>query len=223
MSIVCPFAIASVPASTGPHFISTNKQSCSPVGRITRGTSSNFIRGQLVCEGDVIREPSNVEIVCFTNGLEIQIEDRNAGIDESLCSSANASRNSTVRPCDRRGVSRLLCLVPKGPDEQFQLIRPDAVSANSRPGISWESVPEAESYTVRVIGPGISWERTVDANVTEIEYPEDEDSMIEGNAYEVFVFAKRPQELLTASKIVNIQGEDQVISLSLAKRSSKED
>ena len=118
-----------------------------------------------------------------------------------------------VRLCNRTGISRLLCLVPKGPEEQFQLIEPDAVSINPRPNISWVEVSATDSYTVRVIGSDLVWEKTVDAVMTEMDYPEDEEAMQEGHAYEVLVIANRPQESLQASKVVNIQTAGETVSL----------
>lgn len=93
------------------------------------------------------------------------------------------------------------------------MIEPDAVSINPRPNISWVEVSAANSYTVRVVGPDLDWERTVVAAMTEIAYPEDEEAMQEGHAYEVLVIANRSQESLQASKVINVQTAGETVSL----------
>lgn len=185
---------------------------CHPIGRIAQGSSENFRRGQVICEGDVIRTPRDVEFLCFPGELVVPLSGTTIEVNSSLC--ANATVPPTARRCNRTGIAGLLCRIPKGPDEQFQLIEPDAVSANPRPLIAWEEVSEAESYTVQVLGPGVAWERTVEANVTVLLYPDEEASMIEGNAYEVIVVANRARESITASRVVNIQQGEEVISLT---------
>lgn len=183
------------------------QSSCNPIGRITEGTSVNFRAGEVVCEGQVIREPNNVKFLCFASASVVPISGDSVTASGSLCTTASAHRESAVRSCDRRGLARLLCLVPKGPEEQFMLIQPDAVSINPRPTISWEEVPEVEAYTIRVFGPGITWERTVAASITELEYPSDEAPLLIGNAYEVIVVANLAEASITASKVVNIEGD----------------
>lgn len=213
MAIISLLAITSVSALANLP-LSRTKQSCNPIGRITQGTSANFRRGEVVCEGDRITAPRNVRLLCFTNAVEVSIDEtRMSEINDSLCAIATVPSNPSVRPCDRTGISRLLCLVPKGPEEQFQLIEPDAVSINPRPDISWVEVSAADSYTVRVVGPDLVWERTVDAVMTEMDYPENEEAMREGHAYEVLVVANRHEDSVTASKVVNIQTTGETISL----------
>lgn len=193
--------------------ISASKQSCNPIGRITHGSSENFRRGRVICEGWEIREPREVQFLCFTNNALVPLTGQSVVINEETCQQTPAVSNSGVRPCSRQGISRFLCLFPKGPDEQFALIEPDAVSANPRPSISWEEVENTESYTVQVIGPDISWERTVEAAITEMAYPTDEPSLREGNAYEVIAIANRAEESIATSKVVNIEVGSEIISL----------
>jgi hypothetical protein len=191
-----------------------NKQAiCDPIGRITDGTSENFNRGQVVCEGDVISEPNEVVFLCFANAALISLSGRDIVISQDICSQSVSATTPSARTCDRTGISRLLCLIPKGPDEQFQLLEPDVISSNPRPLISWQSVEGTESYTVSVLGPDLTWERTIGAESTELDYPTQEASMAAGNAYEVLVIANRPQPV-TASRIVNVQ-DDGAESLSL--------
>ena len=212
LAIVAAISALLVPkGSRGAIAQDRESNTCHPIGRITQGETSNFRRGQVVCEGDVIQDPIDVEFLCFPGEI-ISLHGNTVMVDSALC--ANATVPQTVRHCDQTGISRLLCLIPKGPEEQFQLIEPDAVSANPRPLISWEEVPEAESYTVQVLGLGVAWQRTVEANVTVLSYPEEEASMIEGNAYEVIVVANRAQDSTTASRVVNIQQGEEVISLT---------
>ncbi|MGB3291861.1 MAG: hypothetical protein WBB01_02585 [Phormidesmis sp.] len=185
---------------------------CNPIGAISRGSSDNFRRRETVCEGQVVRQPREVQFLCFSTGAMISLSGEDVPISESTCENATVS-NPRVRPCPGLNIFGRLCLNPRGPEDQFQLIEPEAVSENPRPAISWEAVAEAESYTVQVTGPYISWERTVDGESTELSYPEDEPSMVEGNAYEVIVLASRPDTVVTASKVVNIQSHSELISL----------
>ena len=114
----------------------------------------------------------------------------------------------------------MLCLIPKGPEEQFQVIAPNAISSNPRPTISWERIADAESYTVSVIGPDMSWQTSVQAEHTELIYPEEERSLAANNAYEVLVVANRLQEPLIASRVVNIRAEGSDV-ISLAQKQMK--
>ena len=208
------FAISPVPPTVN------SKQTCDPIGRITHGSSANFRRGQVICSGNTISEPNNVQFLCFSNAALIPITGRSVVINESICNGDEAVATSPFRQCSRRGIiSRLLCIVPKGPQdqlEQFQLIEPDAVSSNPRPTISWEAAAGTEFYTVSVSGADVDWQRTVN-NATEIAYPPEEPSLTAGNAYEVIVVANSSTASLTASKVVNIR-EDGNSTISLLPR-----
>ena len=207
ISSLVPIPVTSVKAST--------EQVCNPIGRIAEGSSANFKRGQVVCSGQTIAQPVRVQLLCFSSATLIPIT-KDGVINEATCSRNNTVGSLPERWCDRTGLSRLLCFLPKGPEEQFQLIQPEAVSNNARPTISWVAVAETESYTVQAMGPGIAWQRTVSADTTEMAYPADEASLGEGNAYEVIVIANLPQTSLRASKIVNIEdGSQSQISLNL--------
>ena len=202
-----PMPVTFVKAST--------EQTCNPIGRIAEGSSANFKRGQVVCSGQTISQPVRVQLLCFSNATVTPIT-QDGVINEATCSRNATIGSSPERQCERTGLSRLLCFLPKGPEEQFQLIQPEAVSNNARPTISWVAVAETESYTVQAMGPGIAWQKTVSAATTEMAYPADEAPLGEGNAYEVIVVANLPKSSIAASKIVNIQdGSQSQISLNL--------
>ncbi|MEO0704131.1 MAG: hypothetical protein AAF050_00400 [Cyanobacteria bacterium J06649_5] len=187
---------------------------CDPIGRIADGSSQNYRRGQVVCSGSEIREPNDVQFLCFLNGIVVPLTGQSVTVTADTCSVENTAAIPTTSTCNRTGLGRVLCLIPKGPDEQFQIITPNVISSNPRPTISWERVADAESYTVSVIGPDISWQMNVGAEHTELIYPEEERSLAADNAYEVLVIANRSQEPLIASRVVNIRAEgDAVISL----------
>jgi hypothetical protein len=203
LTVVNPMGFISVASPSTPF---SKQATCDPIGRITEGTSENFNRGQVVCEGDVISEPNEVVFLCFTNAALIPLSGRDIAISQETCSESVAASTAPARACDRTGISRLLCLIPKGPEEQFQLLEPDVVSSNPRPIISWEAVSGVDAYVVKVIGPDIDWEMRVDAENTELSYPEAQPSLTAGNAYEVLVVANGETPII-ASKIVNIQSE----------------
>lgn len=178
---------------------------CDPIGRISDGSSQNYRRGQVVCSGSEIREPSNVQFLCFLNGIVVPLTGESITVTADTCRVERTSGIPTTATCDRTGLGSVLCLISKGPEEQFQVITPNAISSNPRPTISWESVEDAESYTVNVIGPDMSWQTSVGAEQTELIYPEEERALAADNAYEVLVVANRSQEPLIASKVINIR------------------
>lgn len=178
---------------------------CDPIGRIADGSSQNYRRGQVICSGTEIQAPDEVQFLCFLNGIVVPLSGESVTVTTETCSfERTAITAPAVRTCDRTGLGRILCFIPKGPEEQFQVIMPDTFSSNPRPTISWERVADAESYTVNVVGPNMSWQISVGAEHTELTYPESQPSLAVGSAYEVLVVANRSQEPLLASKVINI-------------------
>jgi hypothetical protein len=211
LAIVSPIGLIPLASSSTP----LSKQApCDPIGRMIEGTSANFNRGQVVCAGDLISSPNEVVFLCFSHAALIPLSGRSVLINQEACSQRVAANTAPpARACDRTGISRLLCLVPKGPEEQFQLLEPDVISSNPRPTISWEAVSGADAYAVKVIGPDIDWEVQVNAQDSELPYPAAQPSLTAGNAYEVLVVADRDTPIV-ASKIVNIQsGGNPALSL----------
>ena len=187
---------------------------CDPIGRIADGSSQNYRRGQVVCSGSEIHEPSNVQFLCFLNSAMVPLTGRSVTVTADTCSVESTAVAPTVNTCNRTGLGRVLCFIPKGPEEQFQVITPNSISSNPRPTISWERVADAESYTVSIIGSDMSWQMNVGVERTELTYPAEERSLAADNAYEVLVVANRSQEPLIASRVVNIRAEgNEVISL----------
>ena len=194
---------------------------CDPIGRITTGSSQNYRRGQVVCSGAEIQEPNEVQFLCFLNRIVVPLTGQSVTVTADTCSvESTAAVEPAYRTCDRTGLGRILCFIPKGPEEQFQVIAPNAISSNPRPTISWERIADAESYTVSVIGPDMSWQTSVQAEHTELIYPEEERSLAANNAYEVLVVANRLQEPLIASRVVNIRAEGSDV-ISLAQKQMK--
>ena len=187
---------------------------CDPVGRIADGSSRNYRRDQVICSGAEIQAPDEVQFLCFLDGAVIPLTGKSVTITADTCRAENSAITApAVRTCDRTGFGRILCFIPKGPEEQFQVITPDATSSNPRPTISWERVVDAQSYTVNVVGPNMSWQTNVGAEHTELIYPEAQPSLSAGNAYEVFVIANRSQEPIVASRVINIKVDsDEAIS-----------
>ncbi|MEM8502242.1 MAG: hypothetical protein AAF716_03710 [Cyanobacteria bacterium P01_D01_bin.1] len=191
-------------------------QRCDPIGRITQGSSANFRRGQIVCSGTTLTELQDVEFLCFSSLTAIPLTGDSVVVDTETCSGQETDQ-ARERLCNRVGIARLLCFIPKGPDEQFLVIAPDARTISTRPAIEWEAVEGVTSYTVMVAGPGVEWERTVAADVTQLSYPSEEEPLSVGNAYEVIVVAHQDTEMHLASKVVNVQG-DETITLQLEQR-----
>jgi len=195
-----------------------NLPTCDPIGRIANGSSQNYRRGHVVCSGSEIREPDDVQFLCFLNGIVVPLTGQSVTVTANTCSVENTAATPTTSTCDRTGLGRVLCLIPKGPEEQFQVITPNAISSNLRPTISWERVADAESYTVSVIGPDMSWQINVWAERTELIYPEAQPSLAVDNAYEVLVVANRSQEPIIASRVINIRAEDNEVISPLSRQ-----
>lgn len=191
-------------------------QRCDPIGRITQGSSANFSRGQIVCSGTTLTELQDIELLCFSSSITIPLTGDAVVVDTETCSRQRIGQ-ARERSCNRAGIARLLCFVPKGPNEQFLVIAPDALTISTRPEIAWEAVEGVASYTVMVAGPELEWERAVAADVTQLSYPSEEEPLAVGDAYEVIVVAHRASEIHLASKVVNVRGNE-TISLRLERR-----
>lgn len=213
VGVLCAFLTGSTTAvqhAKAQSPATTPVQSCDPIGRITQGAGANFRRGQIICSGTTLTEPQdNVEFLCFSSATVIPLTGDSITVDTETCDGPTM-RQASVRSCNRRGLSRLLCFIPKGPSEQFQVIAPDALTISTRPAIAWESIETVTGYTIRVNGPGIDWERTVEAEVNQLTYPETEASLVVGNAYEVLVIAYQDSEAAIASKVINVQGDETI-------------
>ena len=191
-------------------------QRCDPIGRITEGSSANFRRGQIICSGTTLMALQDVEFLCFSSAIAIPLAGESVIVDTETCSNQPTDQ-ARERLCNRVGIARLLCFIPKGPNEQFLVIGPDAHTVSTRPTIAWEAVEDVTSYTVMMAGPGVEWERTVSADVTQLLYPSDEEPLAVGDAYEVIVVAHQDSEIYLASKVINVRG-DETITLRLEQR-----
>lgn len=191
-----------------------NTRTCNRIGRIQAGQSAEYREAASVCAGSQITNPVGVEFLCFSSGEIIPIHETTI-VDSTFCSQSAAVEGTSRRVCDSRGIGYLFCFIRKGPeDEQFQVLRPDFISG-PRPDIEWQSVPEAQTYTVRVVdGENLIWSRSADA--TTLLYPPLEASLMIGKAYEVVVAANVDGQLTaSASKSINISDTTAVVSLNL--------
>lgn len=212
-----------LPSSAQNNRSVTCRQSGSYVARLEEG-QSEFDLGTIFCEGDVIQNPVAVSLLCFSSRVRTPaFTGESLVVNLALCEQTVADRQSTAEECRLPGPLRRLCFIAKGPtDSQFQIFQPDAVSG-SRPDISWESVPNAISYTVYVAGPEISWERTVDSEETSLQYPQEENDLQIGAAHQVVINANGPQEQVSASasRVVNVSADAaHVRDLQLAARTN---
>ncbi|MEN8443395.1 MAG: hypothetical protein ABG776_00115 [Cyanobacteria bacterium J06555_13] len=196
----------------------TNPTLCDPIGRIAQGSSQNYRPGEVVCSGSSLIAPVDVQFLCFINATLIPVTGEQVVINLETCTTPNDVVSLLPgRTCNRTGLSRVWCFVPKGPEEQFQVLEPDVVSG-PRPTIAWEAVPQAESYTVYILGGDVRWQRTVPPETTTLSYPQAEPSLVMGAAYEVLIAANdTSQEVLaTASQVVNVSTAAHRVSLQLA-------
>ena len=179
-------------------------QRCDPIGRITQGSGANFRRGQVICSGTTLAELQNVEFLCFSSATIIPLTGNAVEIDADTCHRQSVHQPRVEDRCNQVGIARLLCFIPKGPNEQFLVIEPDALTVSTRPAI-------------RITGSGLEWERTAAANVTQLAYPTEESPLTVGNAYEVVVVAHKDTETHLASKVINVR-RGETISLRLKQR-----
>ncbi|MEO0373272.1 MAG: hypothetical protein AAF329_01340 [Cyanobacteria bacterium P01_A01_bin.17] len=191
-------------------------QRCDPIGRVAQGSGANFRRGQIICSATTLTELQDFEFLCFNSAAVIPLTGDSVVVNTETCSRQEPDQ-ARERSCNRVGIARLLCFIPKGPNEQFLVIAPDARTISTRPAIEWEAVEDVTSYTVMMAGPGVGWERTVNANVTQLLYPSDEEPLAVGDAYEVIVVAHQDSEIYLASKVINVRG-DETITLQPEQR-----
>ncbi|MEM9006182.1 MAG: hypothetical protein AAGE59_21970 [Cyanobacteria bacterium P01_F01_bin.86] len=194
---------------------------CDPIGRIAEGSSQNYQQGQVVCSGSEIIEPASVQFLCFTNATFIPLTGDRVEVTAETCSSESVSTHPEIRTCNRTGLSRLWCFIPKGPEEQFQVLQPE-VSSTPQPTIAWEAVPDIASYTVHLLGADVTWERTVASTTTELTYPTDEAPLQLGFAYEVIITANDDSDEIAAaaSRVINISRTAQTSSLQRPTRTN---
>lgn len=185
---------------------------CNRIGRIHEGRSAEYREADSVCAGSQITNPVGVEFLCFSSGRIFSI-DSTIVVDSSFCSQSATVEDIGEPSCRRQGLGQLLCLITKGPEaEQFQVLQPDLISG-PRPDIAWQEVPNAQSYTVRIVdGEDIIWSRQTDA--TTLSYPSQEASLQIGRAYEVVVAANTAgQYTASASKAINISDHSAAVAL----------
>ncbi|MBE9062252.1 hypothetical protein [cf. Phormidesmis sp. LEGE 11477] len=144
--------------------------------------------------------------------------DRTLTIDSDTCDQPTIGGNSSI--CHREGILRFLCFNPKTPEQsQFQVLEPDVVSG-PRPDIEWEAVPEAQSYTIYVVGSDIEWQRATETATTSLAYPADESPLTIGTAYEIIITAVVDEQITaSASTVVNVRDTAaRRVTLQLAAR-----
>ncbi|MCJ8282217.1 MAG: tetratricopeptide repeat protein [Rivularia sp. ALOHA_DT_140] len=115
--------------------------------------------------------------------------------------------NGVCYECGRRGDSDISISSPKG------------TLLNQKPEISWSTVPNAKSYTVRLEDSrGILWEREV--NSTKLAYPENETPLKRSKFYELKIKAYNSQgETISSGKTsIRVISEDKAIELQLTDK-----
>ena len=195
-------------------------RSCIPVGRVEAGTSDNYRqRGAIVCSGSQILNPVNIELWCFASRSSVRLNGDTLTAD-SACSDQISESDSTV--CSGEGVNPSLCFRPKTPvTRQFQILQPDVISGPT-PLIEWELVPQAQSYTVYIVGPDVEWQQTTASDQTSLNYPATESPLTIGTAYEIVITANQDDQITaSASTVVNIRDTvSQHLNLQLATRTN---
>ena len=171
------------------------------LGRV-QAEGGGYRGGELFCSGEQINPNSAVEFLCFSNGSIISIAEPTV-LSASVCE--DDGNRSNQRTCDRRGFGRFGCFITKTPEENdFQVLRPDLISG-PRPDIEWEAVPEAQSYRVQIAQTDVIWSRTVANDTTVLLYPQDEPSLLTGEAYDVTITANVDGRIAAlASKPINV-------------------
>lgn len=204
--------------------IRSSQASCvaNPVARIQSGNSDNYETNAVICSGVEIVNPQDVVLHCYLSQTEVRLPDRSTIVDRNTCAQGVVTQRSEASTCDPSSPGDRVCSNPKGPEtaSQFQILEPDETSGE-RPSISWESVSNAQSYTVYVAGPGANWRRTVNAETTALTYPDDEPSLTVGTAYEITIaaYVSDQQARLLARNIVNVdESVVQHIDIQLAAR-----
>lgn len=170
-----------------------------PLARVESGQSDLNNYGDVLCSGDEVLNPVDMQLYCFSSETSIIMTGRSFTMDVALCSQETAAGVSTAGICNVATSEQRVCSVPKGPEgSQFRLLSPDHTSGN-RPSIAWEAVSDAASYSVHVVGPDIHWQQTVASSILTLDYPQAEPPLTVGSAYEIIVNSNSDDDSISAS------------------------
>lgn len=184
----------------------SNSRQCEPIGRVLSTGDRSWVVGSLLCQGDRLHpvNGSSIEVLCYLNRKVLWLG------SGSVTNKCVPQAKQQAQQCTL--TNRSNCPKPKGPREDSNvpaLISPySSAILNTRPNLSWYSVPGANSYTVQVSGADINWEKEVGNLV--LSYPKEQPALQPGNAYKITIIANQGDSSISASSsAVNVIPENE--------------
>ncbi len=180
-----------------PVVVRSAPRQCIPIAYVLSNAAWGWKVGDLLCVGDliVLRSKQPLLVQCFGVGL-IDLPD--GQIPPSGCGTVRESG-----PWTPPGSSNPT-MIPRGTNEiALQILEPSgSIISETRPRLSWQSVPGATSYRVWIFGD-VSWSTTT--TETYLPYPSRQPALRPGNAYRIIVSAyQEKQWILGGEQAVNI-------------------
>ncbi|MCU0550467.1 MAG: hypothetical protein MUC48_14050 [Leptolyngbya sp. Prado105] len=199
--------ISSAIASFFSAAYSTPRQ-CVPIAYVLTKSDKRFKPGDILCVGDRIelREAQFLLVFCFATGKVVELP--NGQISPTGC---GLSQEDKPQAC---GNNLTFCVRPRGNiTARLKITEPDSSHiVNLRPRFSWQGIPEATSYRVRLLG-NIAWSKAT--TQPRLSYPTNQPSLKPGSAYRVIVSAYREnQMILSGEQTLNVLSSNQAAPIS---------
>ncbi|MEM7714067.1 MAG: hypothetical protein AAF349_10930 [Cyanobacteria bacterium P01_A01_bin.68] len=183
--------------STAHHQNNQNKKlsEADSIGRLLSANDLHKKQGDFIFPGDRINPiEGKVKILCYLNH-KVLLLGKGVVDEPNKCVDTNQIEECINNPRSRCSKTRNLN------SQTIPILKPHGrVILNSRPLISWQKIPTATSYTIKLHGRGVKWS-TQTTNTT-LSYPELETAMKPGNTYQLSVIANKHKSPFKATSIV---------------------
>jgi hypothetical protein len=180
---------------------------CVPIAYVLTKSDQRFKPGDVLCVGDKIelREARSLLVLCFATGKVVELW--NGQIAPTGC---GISQEDKPQAC---GNNLTFCVRPRGSiTARLKITEPDSNITNLRPEFSWQEIPSATSYQVRILG-NVAWSKATTR--TQLSYPTNQPSLKPGSAYRVIISAYRGnQMILSGEQTLNVLSPNQAAPIS---------
>lgn len=181
---------------------------CVPIAYVLTKSDKRFKPGDLLCAGDKIelQNARSLRVLCFATGKVVEL--LNGKIAPTGC---GVSQEAQPQAC---GNDSTFCVRPRGSiNARLKITEPlNSDILNLRPQFSWQQIPGATSYRVRLLG-NVAWSQST--TQPQLIYPENQPSLRPGSAYRVIVSAYRGnQMILSGEQTLNVLPLNQAAPIS---------
>jgi hypothetical protein len=181
---------------------------CVPIAYVLTKSDKRFKPGDILCVGDKIelREARSLRVFCLATGKVVELS--NGQIALTGC---GISQEDKPQAC---GNNSTFCVRSRGSiAARLKITEPDGSNiVNLRPQLSWQEIPGATSYRVRILG-NIAWSKVT--TQPRLSYPTNQPSLKPGSAYRIIVSAYRGNQIiLSGEQTLNVISSDQVAPIS---------